>query len=406
MVEIAKTIKEKQKWILLGSLGAAFGAVGMVLVFSGSGGAKSTIVKNSGPQKVRLKGPSDLVDERALWVTQVEEKAEEATAYAKQMEDQNKLLEKRMDIMEKVLQLGVKKDGEVLKGSLPAYSEGSKQIQHTMPTMFPAQPFGAPASHESFNSGYSDRHHYEEKPRVTLYMGSLENYRPEEELNHDTYVPAGTYARAVITSAVVASSSTSAQGNPQPIALRIAEDAHFTGGWRGKLKDATVIGACYGDLSSERVLCRLQTLSWEDPSGRLIERAVEGWIIGEDGQQGMRGTVIDKAADVAAQSLLAGLLSGASNFLQFDSTRSVYPVTPFGQQNSMTTQDALKGSAGKGAGNALDRLADFAIKRADAMSPVIAISNGRVVDILFKKGFSLTGPQREKRLSQPKNTGA
>ncbi|SPP24753.1 conjugal transfer protein [Orientia tsutsugamushi] len=42
-----------------------------------------------------------------------------------------------------------------------------------------------------------------------------------------------------------------------------------------------------------------------------------------------------------------------------------------------------------GASNAFDKLADFAIKRADSMSPVVLIASGRVIDVVFKKGFDL-----------------
>lgn len=42
-----------------------------------------------------------------------------------------------------------------------------------------------------------------------------------------------------------------------------------------------------------------------------------------------------------------------------------------------------------GTGNALEKLADFAIKRAESMSPVIVVASGRVIDVVFRKGFNL-----------------
>ena len=78
-----------------------------------------------------------------------------------------------------------------------------------------------------------------------------------------------------------------------------------------------------------------------------------------------------------------------SSFLQFDASRSVYPVTPFGQTNALSPKDALAGGIGKGTGNALDKLAEFSIKRAEAMQPVIVVNGARVVDVVFKRGIDL-----------------
>ncbi|KAB2834511.1 MAG: conjugal transfer protein TraB, partial [Caedimonadaceae bacterium] len=207
--------------------------------------------------------------------------------------------------------------------------------------------------------------------------------------NASHYVPAGSYAKAVLTSGVVVSTSVATQSNPQPIILRLADEGILPRGFFSHLKDAVLIGSCYGDLSAERALCRLHTLSFIERDGTTVERPVEGWIIGEDGAPGLRGKIVDRAGEVAREAFLSGILSGMSSFLQFDASRSVYPVTPFGQTNALSPKDALAGGLGKGAGNALDKLAEFSIKRAEAMQPVIVVNGGRVVDVVFKRGIDL-----------------
>jgi conjugal transfer pilus assembly protein TraB len=83
------------------------------------------------------------------------------------------------------------------------------------------------------------------------------------------------------------------------------------------------------------------------------------------------------------------MLSAAANFLKYEATSSTYPMTPFGQTNALSKEGALKGAAASGAGNALDKLAEFSIKRAEQMQPVILVASGRVVDVLLKSGVSL-----------------
>ena len=111
--------------------------------------------------------------------------------------------------------------------------------------------------------------------------------------------------------------------------------------------------------------------------------------MGEDGSPGLRGKIVDKAGAVARQAFLSGILSGMSSFLKFEAQSSVYPMTPFGQTKAMSPQAGLKGSLGQGTSNALEKLADFSIKRAESMQPVIVVNPGRVVDVVFKKGFDL-----------------
>ncbi|NRA89518.1 MAG: hypothetical protein HRU43_00010 [Simkaniaceae bacterium] len=211
-----------------------------------------------------------------------------------------------------------------------------------------------------------------------------------DEFHHARdYVVSGASARAVLTSGVVVSTSVATQGNPQPIMMRLADHGNLPRGWKSRLKDAVMIGSCYGDLSSERAVCRIHSLSFVERSGRTVEKDVEGWLIGEDGSPGLRGKVVDRAGKVVREAFVAGMLSGMSNFFKSSAQSSVFPVSPFGQTNALKTSDTLKSSVGQGASNALEKLADFSIKRAEAMSPVLVVHPGRVVDVVFKKGFDL-----------------
>jgi conjugal transfer pilus assembly protein TraB len=54
----------------------------------------------------------------------------------------------------------------------------------------------------------------------------------------------------------------------------------------------------------------------------------------------------------------------------------------------MTNPEILKFGAAKGASNALEKYADFYIKRAEQMQPVIQIQAGRKVDIVFTQGVA------------------
>ncbi len=346
----------------------------------------STPPKPHEPQ--RLAVASDSVDVRDIWANRIEERAKEAEAKAEQIAASNEMLTKRLESLEEILSHGVVMDQsegqaysqEAHRSTVEAPRLSGLSQQDTF-TVLPPESFGAPFR-ETQTPPLVDQ-----KKSKILHKKREGNQKLYKNASH--YVPAGSYAKAVLTSGVVVSTAVATQSNPQPIILRLADEGILPRGFLSHLKDAVLIGSCYGDLSAERALCRLHTLSFIKGDGTTIERSVEGWIIGEDGAPGLRGKIVDRAGEVAREAFLSGILSGMSSFLQFDASRSVYPVTPYGQTNALSPKDALAGGIGKGAGNALDKLAEFSIKRAEAMQPVIVVNGGRVVDVVFKRGIDL-----------------
>ena len=61
----------------------------------------------------------------------------------------------------------------------------------------------------------------------------------------------------------------------------------------------------------------------------------------------------------------------------------------------MNNADIFKYGAAQGVGNAMDKIADYNIRRADQYHPVIQLSAGTIVDIVFLKGFYLDGQKHD-----------
>jgi conjugal transfer pilus assembly protein TraB len=211
--------------------------------------------------------------------------------------------------------------------------------------------------------------------------------------NVKDYVTSGSFARAVLMTGVVVGTGSNSQSNPEPVMMRLTDSGIFSKGKRtDQIKEAILIGDCSGDLSSERAKCRLQTLSLENYKGEIIERPIKGWIVGEDGRNGVKGMVIDKSSDILRMAMLNGVLGGMSNFLQNQSTKGVFPISPItGQQNALDGMAQLKGGMASGAGDAFSKMADFVMERFNSMSPQIVIASGREVDVVFQHGVDLNG---------------
>jgi conjugal transfer pilus assembly protein TraB len=276
-------------------------------------------------------------------------------------------------------------------------------LSSTGPQKFPPWEEGGPSANLQQNTPFKpgSKHHTVQDAPYTAKKIGVPGKRKLLHLTHavvsgnafkspETYLPAGTYFKVVTAMGVVVSTGTNSSSDPQPILLRIVDNGNLPGGLKGKVKNAVLIGTCYGSASAEWAICRLRTLSWRDPSGRNIEKPVEGWIASEDGVQGIRAKMVDRSSEVVREAFGAGLLSAASNFLKFEATSSVYPMAPFGQTNALSKSGALKGAIGTGAGSALDKLAEFSIKRAESMSPVAYVASGRILDAVLLRGVDLS----------------
>lgn len=206
------------------------------------------------------------------------------------------------------------------------------------------------------------------------------------------YITSGAFARAVLLSGTVVGTGSSGAESPKPVVLRLVDKAIFSKKlFTEQVKEAILLGSCTGNISSERAECRIDTLSLLNNTGDIIEKhQVEGWVFGEDGRAGIKGVVVDRSSEVARMAVFNGILSGMAQFFQNQATNGVFPISPItGQQSALKAQDSLKAGAYAGTGNALEKLADFAIKRAEQMNPVIVIDSGRVVDVVFRKGIDL-----------------
>ena len=89
-------------------------------------------------------------------------------------------------------------------------------------------------------------------------------------------------------------------------------------------------------------------------------------------------------------AMMGGFLGGVGDFLsQSRSAVTFSPIAGLAQTNPMGVGDMLKHGAGKGVGNALDKYADFYIKRAEQVQPVLQVAAGRKVDMVFTEGVSI-----------------
>ena len=213
-----------------------------------------------------------------------------------------------------------------------------------------------------------------------------------------SWLPAGAYAEAVVLAGVDASVGVSSQGDPRPVLLRLtgkarsaAEDGEAL---EADVAGCTLTGAAYGDLSSEKIYVRLQTMTCAGPeTGTVIETKVAGFVAG-GGKAGVRGPVVSREGALVEKAFLAGLVSGAgetaANLLQV-------PAATEGAANAVGLADLGRAGLGGGAASAGRRVADYLIRRAEQYQPVIQLQTGTRVTVVFIEGARIDGREEKKK---------
>lgn len=224
----------------------------------------------------------------------------------------------------------------------------------------------------------------------------IQSFVLEESLHKtpDEYIPLGSFAEAILLNGLDASTATSASSNPLPVLLRLTSDAVLPRQFKGQMKTCHVVAGAYGELSTTRVMMRLETITCVDKKDEIFESQIEGYVTGDDGRVGVLGTLRDDTGPLLNKSFAAGLLGGLGQGIA-DSTGST-STSALGTVTTYNTNEIFKMGLGEGASSALDRLAQYYIERAEQIYPVIQVAPGRIITLVISGSQGLTRTQPTK----------
>jgi conjugal transfer pilus assembly protein TraB len=333
---------------------------------------------------------SVILEKTQKLLQQSEKKTDNLQQQINVLSDQQKLslpdktteeLKKKVDTLEKRLQSFQNNDAN--PENVTSQMGGSGAFQGNL---FPAPP-GSKASDGQYHSG---SHIREDNLSLTPIVNE-ENIEPQK--NPDTYVPSGTFAKAVMIGGADASAAVNSQSNPSPMLFRIIASGTLPNHRKSHLKDCVVTAAVVGDISSERGLIRLENLSCTFKNNEVVDQPVEGTIFGPEGKNGIRGNPVWRDGPVVQRAFAAGFLSGVSSGVT--SSYQTNSISPQGNVQTLNPSKVFQNGLASGASKSMDKLADYEIQRAEQYHPVIQLSAGTVVDVVFLKGFYLDGRKHD-----------
>jgi len=371
-MEIPRKIKSKQFIAIFSIMVMVFG---MIHLLSGWFKRDATLSKNQETKKIYFPNAAN-ADLQSIWVQKLEGKikqqSEELKNAVKELEQQRNetaLLSKQLSEATDTVMKRLEENKPI-----PMVDDSAVPLQRQESEAFPPPSFselGTPSAPAI--------------PIISHHFSLSEN----KTLTHkkESYIPAGSFVEAVILGGIDAAAGVSAQSEPRPVLLRLVDLTVLPNRFRKNIRDCHVVAAGYGDISTERAYIRTERLSCTLQNGDIFEQKIEAYLAGEDGKDGLRGTVVRREGDLVFNSFLAGTISGIGKGIsQSFGTTS---LSPLGSTKSLSGQDVLKSGLYGGAGEGGDQLQKYFIQRAEQMHPVIQISAGRTVTIVFLKGVEL-----------------
>jgi conjugal transfer pilus assembly protein TraB len=217
-------------------------------------------------------------------------------------------------------------------------------------------------------------------------------------------IPAGTVVKAVLVSGADCSVAVQKPTGPNMILLRPLDNGRLPRKVRVPLKGSIIIGNAIGDISSERVYVRAERLTLVERSGSFVETEVSAYVSGEDGREGLRGVVVDRSGQIITRAAFAAFLQGIGQTVEATLNNQVIEkLAETTKDQTILNVDLLRSSALQGGSTALNKLADYYIKRAEQLQPAIQIAAGRVVDVVFTKTVKIGEKDLKKKFDRERS---
>lgn len=218
-------------------------------------------------------------------------------------------------------------------------------------------------------------------------LGKKGTNRIKSIKNVKNYVPAGSFGRVILLSGVDAPTGGLAKSNPVPVLMRIKDKGTLANHFKSDLEECTVIGAAAGDMASERANIRLESITCVLVNGQIIEKKLKGYVSGDDGKAGFRGRIVSKQGAILAKSALAGLAGGIgkASTQQYQNIQS----SALGTVTTIDPNKVVQAGFTEGLGNAMNKIAEFYIARANETYPIIEISAGRIGELVLTHGVDM-----------------
>lgn len=200
----------------------------------------------------------------------------------------------------------------------------------------------------------------------------------------ENYVWAGTSVEGVLTTGILGDAGINGSKNKGSGIIRLIDDGRMPNYKRSHLKDCIITYSSYGDLSGGSAVLHTDRLSCAGKTMNF-EKTVFGSVFDSDAMQDLRGTPILQSKPLLGYSSLAGILAGVGDGLK--NAGNVQALNANGTIASFNSTSLAQQAIGGGLSNPANKISEYIMKIADIYHPLVVVKPGRVVTVVFLKGF-------------------
>jgi conjugal transfer pilus assembly protein TraB len=182
-------------------------------------------------------------------------------------------------------------------------------------------------------------------------------------------------------------------GEPSPVRLRFDSAILGPNKARIPLRDSFLIGKATGDPNSCRVSIQIEKFSTVKEKGEVLESKALGYVVAEDGLEGVPGSYEWRAMEYVPLALGTGAAQGLSGALAQSQTTQT--LNPLGGATSVLTGDSMKMAGYQAMGGASGKLGDIVAERMKEIRPAVSTPANRKVTVVFLDGMTLEGLEPE-----------
>mgnify|MGYP005723822123 CR=1 FL=1 len=406
MVDSAKKASKKQWGIAIGGM-----TMFVVLLVFGMWVSDPNKGKPDPRERARLEAEEvrkdykarsvDAVTPQERWISKSEQELAAYKAENRDLKQKQSMMEKKLNDIEALLRSGKLNQPDANNSSNASPAIGSLPPPPN-PKSVPVVPPGGeenvdikkeitgnilPPSPQNKNAVNRDGKSGGSSIQVFLFDDESNSKKKNESRNISHALPTGAFGKIVLLSGVDAPTGGEAENNPVPILMRLLDYGTLPNYFHSEIKDCHVTGAVRGDLSSERGKIRTERLSCVLINGDIIDVPLKGWVNGEDGKEGFRGRVVEKAGALLARTFVAGTFSGIGNnvAMQYQNVSQ----SALGTVTTIDPSDVGRAGLATGVSTSMEKLADYYMERANEMYPIIEIGANRIGELVLQEGVDL-----------------
>lgn len=227
-----------------------------------------------------------------------------------------------------------------------------------------------------------------QKPKGSIFIYKASERVLAEKRPRLTF-GAGKICSGFLLNGTRSSTSADASSNPNLVMIQITDFGNFPKEFMEDIDEATAFGEAIADISAELVYIRVYMINITKNDGKeYTVDAGKGSNLGyaickKTGIVGSSGKVTDNSISIMRKAFIANGLSAVAEFFK---NRGMVAGTTL-QNGAVVTKigakDQVEGAMASGAAKSLEKLADFYIKKAESITPVIQIEAGHEVVVVF-----------------------